>query len=188
MSEKPVQMKNEAEEAPEEKVTLKGILIDIVQIVGTALILTFLLLIFIQPSIVDGPSMNPTLLNGDKMILWKLGSVTHNDIVVFNSHDSNNNNYVKRVVGIAGDHIVIRDSTITVNDEVLNETYINEPIFKGDVDIIVPEDCIYVLGDNRNHSNDSRAFGPVKLSDVKGKVIFNFDKTIRSIMSLIKGD
>ena len=188
MSEKPVQMKDSTDKGSEEKVTLKGILIDIIQIVGTALILTFLLLIFIQQSIVDGPSMNPTLLHGDKLILWKLGNVTHNDIVVFNSHDAKNNNYVKRVIGIEGDHIVIQNSVITVNDEVLNETYINEPVFNGDVDIIVPEDCIYVLGDNRNHSNDSRAFGSVKVSDIKGKVVFNFDKMIRDIVSMIKGD
>ncbi len=83
---------------------------------------------------------------------------------------------------------MIQNSVITVNDEVLNETYINEPVFNGDVDIIVPEDCIYVLGDNRNHSNDSRAFGSVKVSDIKGKVVFNFDKMIRDIVSMIKGD
>lgn len=167
----------------QKKPSPKGLLIDLIQVVVTALVLTFIILIFIQPSIVDGNSMYPTLHNNDKLILWKLGDIEQGDIVVFDSHDAENNKYVKRVIGVAGDHIVISNSTITVNDIVLSEPYINEVQFGGEVDLIVPEDHIYVLGDNRNHSNDSRIFGPVALKDVSGKMIFNFDKTIRSVLA-----
>ncbi len=169
------------EESQEEKPSLKGLLIDLVEVVGTALVLTFVLLIFIQPSIVDGRSMFPTLHDNDKLLLWKLGDIDRNDIVVFDSHDMENNKYVKRVIGIAGDEIIIKDSIVTVNGTVLNETYINEPSFNGDISLIVPEDEIFVLGDNRNHSNDSRAFGTVKLDDVDGKMVFNLNGWIRSI-------
>ena len=176
--------KNDIEEK-EEKVSLKGLLIDIVQIVGTAFILTFILLIFIQPSIVSGESMYPTLHHNDKLILWKLGELEAGDIVVFDSHNQNNDKYVKRVIGVAGDHVEIVDTVVTVNDVVIDESYVNpaEPLIdSGTVDIVVPEGEIYVLGDNRNHSNDSRRFGTVDLDDVDGKVVFNLDKTIRSLL------
>lgn len=174
-------IKNDAEE----KVSLKGLLLDIIQIVGTAFILTFILLIFIQPSIVSGDSMYPTLHHNDKLILWKLGSLEAGDIVVFDSHNPNNDKYVKRVIGVAGDHIEIVNSVVSVNGIVLDESYVNpaEPLNdRGTIDLIVPEDEIYVLGDNRNHSNDSRSFGTVDLDDVNGKVIFNLDKTIRTAL------
>lgn len=174
---------NQQKEA-DESVSLKGLLIDIIQIVGTALLLTFVLLIFIQPSIVSGESMYPTLHHNDKLILWKLGTPDAGDIVVFDSHNANNDKYVKRVIGVEGDHVEIIDSVVTVNDVILDEYYVNqaeELIDAGDVDLIVPEGEIFVLGDNRNHSNDSRSFGTVDLDDVDGKVIFNLEKTFRSI-------
>lgn len=171
----------QTEEPQEEKASLKGLIIDLVEVIGTALVLTFVLLIFIQPSIVDGRSMYPTLHDNDKLILWKLGSIDRNDIVVFDSHDMDNNKYVKRVIGIAGDEIVIKDSIVTVNGTTLDETYINEPTFNGDISLTVPDGEIFVLGDNRNHSNDSRAFGTVKLNDVDGKMVFNLNSWLRSI-------
>lgn len=173
----------QAEEPQEEKPSLKGLIIDLIEVVGTALVLTFVLLIFIQPSIVEGRSMFPTLHDNDKLLLWKLGAIERNDIVVFDSHDMDNNKYVKRVIGIAGDEITIKDSVVTVNGTILDEIYINEPIFNGDLSLTVPEDEIFVLGDNRNHSNDSRAFGTVKLNDVDGKMIFNLNGWIRSIFN-----
>ncbi len=181
MSDKPIKEKNDNEES----FSLKGLFLDFIQIIGTALVLTFILLIFIQPSVVSGDSMYPTLHHNDKLILWKLGEPEQGDIVVFDSHNANNDKYVKRVIGVAGDHVEIIDSVVTVNDIAIDESYVNpaEPLYnKGDVDIIVPEGEIYVLGDNRNHSNDSRNFGPVDLDDVDGKVVFNLDKTIRSIL------
>lgn len=172
------------EKGSEEAFSLKGLVIDFIQIIGTALVLTFILLRFIQPNIVSGDSMYPTLHNHDKLITWKLGALEQGDIVVFDSHNAHEDKYVKRVIGVAGDHVEIIDSVVTVNDVVLDESYVNpaEALYnKGNVDIIVPEGEIYVLGDNRNHSNDSRSFGTVDLEDVDGKVVFNLDKTIRSI-------
>lgn len=181
MSDKQITEKPDKEEA----VSLKGLFLDFIQIIGTALVLTFVLLIFIQPSVVSGDSMYPTLHDNDKLILWKLGEPDAGDIIVFDSHNANNDKYVKRVIGVAGDHVQIIDSVVSVNDTILNEFYVNpaEPLYNsGDVDIVIPEGEIYVLGDNRNHSNDSRSFGTVDLDDVDGKVVFNLDKTIRSLL------
>ena len=181
MSDKQIKEKNKNEES----FSLKGLFLDLIQIIGTALVLTFILLIFIQPNLVIGESMYPTLHPHDKLISWKLGEPEQGDIVVFDSHNANDDDYVKRVIGVAGDHVEIIDSVVIVNDIVIDESYVNpaEALYnKGDVDIIVPEGEIYVLGDNRNHSTDSRSFGTVDLDDVEGKVVFNLDKTIRSIL------
>lgn len=166
-----------------ESTSLKRIVLDLLEIIGAALALTFLLLIFIQPSIVEGSSMYPTLHDNDKLLLWKLGDIEKGDIVVFDSHDLENSKYVKRVIGTEGDHVVIAGNTVIVNNKIVKEPYINEDDFYGDVDLLVSEDSIFVLGDNRNHSNDSRAFGEVKLEDVEGKVVFNLDKVFRNLFS-----
>lgn len=166
-----------------ESASLKRMVLDLAEIIGAALILTFLLLIFIQPSIVEGSSMYPTLHNNDKLMLWKLGDLEKGDIVVFDSHDLENNKYVKRVIGTAGDNVVIAGNVVIVNDVIMEELYINESEFYGDVNMVVSENCIFVLGDNRNHSNDSRSFGEVKLDDVDGKVVFNLDKVFRNLFS-----
>jgi signal peptidase I len=166
-----------------ESPSLKRIILDLIEIVGAALALTFILLIFIQPSIVEGASMYPTLHHNDKLLLWKLGELEKGDIVVFDSHDKEDNKYVKRVIATAGDHVVISGNVVVVNDKIVQEPYINEVDFYGSVDLLVSEGCIFVLGDNRNHSNDSRAFGEVKLIDVDGKVVFNLDKIFRNIFS-----
>lgn len=180
----PESMQNDKQE--NQPASFKGLLIDLIQVIGTALILTFILLIFIQPSIVKGDSMYPTLHNADKLILWKLGDFDAGDIVVFDSHDAQNDKYVKRIIATAGDHIVISDSTVFVNDEPLDEAYINEAEFGGNVNLVVPDGELFVLGDNRNHSNDSRAFGCISLKDVDGKVVFNFDKMLRNIFHSTK--
>ncbi|NLZ80625.1 MAG: signal peptidase I [Clostridiales bacterium] len=166
-----------------ESTSLKRIVLDLLEIIGAALALTFLLLIFIQPSIVEGSSMYPTLHDNDKLLLWKLGDLEKGDIVVFDSHDLENSKYVKRIIGTKGDHVVIAGNTVIVNNKIVEEPYINEDDFYGDVDLLVSEDSIFVLGDNRNHSNDSRAFGEVKLEDVEGKVVFNLDKVFRNLFS-----
>ncbi len=166
-----------------ESVSLKGIILDLAEIIGAALALTFLLLIFIQPSIVEGSSMYPTLHHNDKMLLWKLGEFEKGDIIVFDSHDPENNKYVKRIIGTEGDHVVIAGNVVIVNNKIIEEPYINEVGFNGNVDMVVSEDYVFVLGDNRNHSNDSRAFGEIKLEDVDGKVVFNLNKVFRNLFS-----
>lgn len=85
--------------------------------------------------------------------------------------------YIKRVIGVPGDHIKIKEGKVFVNDEVLEEKYLSEAI-KTDMslggefdDIIVPEGYIYVLGDNRMASSDSRRFGCIPIDKIEGKVV-----------------
>lgn len=161
--------------------TLKTFFIDLVQIFVSAILLTLVLLIFVRPCIVSGNSMLPTYQNKDFLILWKLGGVNRNDIVAFNSHNPLEELYIKRVIAVEGDHLVIKDSQVYVNDELINEPYIKEAQFLGDIDTTIEAGHIFVMGDNRNNSTDSRVMGQIDVDDVLGKVLINFHQIIRNI-------
>ena len=85
--------------------------------------------------------------------------------------------YIKRVIGIAGDRVQIKDGKVYVNGEELKEEYLPEGTTTKTVyynDVIVPEGCVYVMGDNRDQSMDSRTFGCIPLEKVEGKVILRY--------------
>jgi len=81
--------------------------------------------------------------------------------------------YIKRVIGLPGDRIDIEDGVVMVNGTVLNEPYIAEPPL-ATTHTVVPEDCLFCMGDNRNNSSDSRYWGPMPLSNLKGQAVFNY--------------
>ena len=83
--------------------------------------------------------------------------------------------YIKRVIGLPGEHIEIKDGKIYVNEEELDEPYLQSGIVtsakvKGLDDFIVPENCVFAVGDNRNHSTDCREFGCIPLEKIESKV------------------
>lgn len=88
--------------------------------------------------------------------------------------DENNKNkkIVKRIIGLPNDHVVIKDGYVYVNDKKLDEEYLDNFYTMGNIDIIVPNDEIFVLGDNRSNSRDSRdsSIGTIEISDIIGKV------------------
>ena len=98
---------------------------------------------------------------------------------VYNVLEINKMSYIKRVIGLPGDHVEIKDGSIYINGEKLQEDYLqsgvvtdaNKGIF---TDLIVPENCVYVVGDNRTKSTDSRCFGCIPLEKIEGKVIIRF--------------
>ncbi|MBQ9764788.1 MAG: signal peptidase I [Lachnospiraceae bacterium] len=164
-----------------EPYTIKTFFIDLIQVVGTALILTLLILLFVQPCIVSGTSMYPTYYDKDIILVWKHGDIERNDIIAFDSNNPDNELYIKRVIAIEGDHLVIKDSKVYVNDVLVDEPYINELVFSANVDTVIEPGHIFVMGDNRNHSTDSRILGQVDLEEVLGKVLINFNKSIRNL-------
>ncbi|MBO5478013.1 MAG: signal peptidase I [Clostridia bacterium] len=89
--------------------------------------------------------------------------------------DVNKTTYIKRVIGLPGDHIEIKDGNVYRNGEMLNEPYIREPLTEDQQeeysDVVVPEDTVYVMGDNRGSSMDSRTFGCIPYDRVNGKVV-----------------
>ena len=136
--------------------------------------ITVLLLNFLFPLCkVDGHSMDPTLYDSQLVLSRRTKELKNNDVIIFYEPHLQKK-LVKRVIAKPGDTICIKDSVVTVNGSVLNETYINEKVFEGDLETTVPEDKYFVMGDNRNHSTDSRAFGYVDKENVIGRLFTVF--------------
>lgn len=170
-------------------------------IILIAPVLALLLTWFVFQSYqVDGPSMEPTLLNNDRLIVWKFPHTwaritghqfvpNRGDVIILNesglsSYGSadNTKQLVKRVIGLPGDHIVIEDGVLTVynseNPEGFNpdETlpYGDEmalPLSQIDVDVTLTDTQVFVAGDNRPNSLDSRTFGPIETDQIVGKLV-----------------
>ena len=151
-----------------------------IKIIVTAIVIAVTVSIFVQPVLVDGSSMFPTLKDKDYLIvnkfMYKLDEPEREDIIVAKSKllDENNKNkkIVKRIIGLSNDHVVIKDGYVYVNDKKLEEEYLDDFYTMGNIDIIVPNNEIFVLGDNRSNSRDSRdsSIGTIEISDIIGKV------------------
>lgn len=149
---------------------------------------------------VDGPSMEHTLENNDRLIVWKLprtlARVTghayvpnRGDIIIFNEGDlpelsqsQDVSQLVKRVIGLPGDRVVVRDGHITIYNRQHPDGFDPDttlpygkdhplPFTQGNIDVTLNSNQIYVCGDNRTVSLDSRIFGPVDVSSVVGKLV-----------------
>jgi signal peptidase I len=130
---------------------------------------------------VDGTSMEATLENKDVMFEEKismyLNNINRRDIITFRSMVEVGKNYIKRVIGLEGDVIELKDGKVFLNNLKLNEEYLKPDtitsegsFLKNNEKYIVPKGSVFVMGDNRNNSSDGRDFGPVKLSDITGRV------------------
>ncbi len=124
---------------------------------------------------VEGYSMVPTLRGGEFVLVYRLayrfGRQPHRgDIIVFRPNDNGLGDYIKRVIGLPGDEVLIQNGTVFINNRPLDEPYIMEkPRYNGYWK--VPPGHIFVLGDNRNHSTDSHILGPIPLERVLGQAV-----------------
>ena len=145
---------------------IKEIIPYIVIVLVVVLIRTFI----ITPVRVDGDSMKNTLKNGDILLLYKLGSINRFDIIVLDE-EKDNEKIIKRVIGLPGETVAIKKGKIYINDKVIDDEYAYGET--SDYDKVTLEDEEYfILGDNRLISKDSRYFGPIKKSEIKGKIVF----------------
>lgn len=182
-------MRLDKQEQPEQKEELSSsdsLKLDLyfwLQALVAALVLLILVFTFVGRIIgVSGSSMVPTLHDGDMLLLQSIGyTPRQGDVVVLTKEfDAADGPIVKRVIATGGQHVVIDydAGTVTVDGVVLDEPYINEPMERpmGEsiTDVVVPEGSIFVMGDNRNHSSDSRdvTLGTVDERYVLGRAIW----------------
>jgi len=159
----------------------------LIWIVGIIILVKIVQAFVIQPFIVDGASMLPTYHNQEFLLVdkfsYRVSSPTRGDIMIFKLYENNNNPYegkhlIKRVIGLPGERVVIRGGVTTIyNDQNPNGFLLPEPFvtFKEvtkEADQTLDEDHYFVMGDNRAQSYDSRDWGPLDVSNIKGQVLF----------------
>ena len=141
-----------------------------------ALVITFVA----QSYLVQGASMLPTLREGERVLVdkltYKLREPARGEVVVFRYPADMRRKFIKRVIGVPGDVVEVRDWLMYVNGEPLHEEYILGPTYDEFGPVEVPEDTVFVLGDNRNHSEDSRhaSVGLVHRSLLIGRAVLTY--------------
>lgn len=146
-----------------------------------AIVLAFFIRYFIvELYMVEGPSMRPTLVSGERLVvnkfLYRFKEPQRGEVVVFRYPKDPSRDFIKRVIGVPGDTIEVKDGRVIRNGQVLDESYILERIRGNYSPAKVPEGHIFAMGDNRNNSEDSRfkdvGFVPYELIKGKAMVIF----------------
>jgi signal peptidase I len=131
-----------------------------------------------QPVRFEGTSMLPNYHDGDRLMLEKgLTSYERGDVVCFYYPRDPSKSFVKRIIGLPGEQVEIRDREIYINGVALAEPYVSPEYNRAPSRFgpeVIPQGQYFVVGDNRDHSNDSRAWGPVPAELIYGKVLFRY--------------
>lgn len=164
----------EQSEPSQDSQSLKQFFVDLLETIILAVVLFFAINAVSARVRVDGFSMVPTLQNGEYVLVNRLAFRNklpeYGDIIVFASPQVSDLDLIKRVIGLPGDRIRISGGVVQVNDQVLEEPYIAAaPIYNGEWN--VPKGNLFVLGDNRNDSSDSHAWGLLPIENVIGKAV-----------------
>lgn len=156
----------------EEKINWKQFVWDLVETIALAVLLYIGINAISARVRVDGFSMRPTLDDGEFVLVnrisYRLGAIERGDIIVFNYPPNPEQELIKRVIGLSGDQVKISNGQVSVNGYILDEPYIAQsPNYNGEW--TVPEDSLFVLGDNRNNSSDSHSWGMLPIENIVGK-------------------
>ncbi|MGL5327958.1 MAG: signal peptidase I [Peptostreptococcaceae bacterium] len=154
-----------------------------VKTIAIALVLAGIITSVVAPTIVSGDSMYPTLKDKDYLFVNKLAYMNgkipqKGDIIVFETdlidYDSGKEkDLVKRVIALPGEHIIIKDGQVSIDGVILDEEYLKGVYTDGEIDMIVPENHVFTMGDNRPASGDSRQanLGAIDIDDIIGKIM-----------------
>jgi signal peptidase I len=146
-----------------------------------SVLIAIVLIVFIyQPVKVEGTSMMPALTDQERIFINKftyrfgIGSIERGDLVVFWYPNDQSKSYIKRVIGLPGDTVEVKNGTVIVNGRRLDEDYVPEGYrdHQSFPAVKVNPDSYYVLGDHRSSSNDSRVWGTVERKYIYGKAVF----------------
>lgn len=156
----------------------KNFVFEVIDCILTGIVIAFLITRIFVPTVVLGNSMHPTLLNNERLFVNKLAYVfegktpKRNDIIVFTPGNNENILYIKRVIAVEGDTIAIKDNKVYVNSVEIKEPYLKEKMNTPDIEEQkINKGYVFVMGDNRNNSADSRIIGPIHIDSILGKLI-----------------
>ena len=164
-----------------------GGLVEFLVILAVAFVLVFG---FVRPFVLEAfripsESMVPTLLVGDRVFvnkfIYRFTEPERGDVVVFESVNGGEEDLIKRIVALAGDEVEVRNGTLLVNGEAREEPYLNRNLPFNDSygPSEVPEGHVFVMGDNRANSADSRVFGPLPIENIEGEAFVRFWPPLR---------
>lgn len=151
--------------------------------VGSLFIVVYLFIM--QPNQIKGVSMEPTFENGDYIftskVTFKMRKPKRGDVVVFHSPRNKDIEYIKRVIALPGETVSIENQEIYINGVKINEQYVSAKttimpgsLVQEGLPVLVPEGSLFVMGDNRPRSSDSREFGTIPQSTVVGQVFYRY--------------
>lgn len=160
----------------------RGGVLELVVIAAVAFALVFGIVrpFIVEAFVIPSESMVPTLMVGDRVLankfIYDFTDPEKGDVAVFESVEVEGQDLIKRVVGTPGDTVEVREGKLYVNGEPQNEPYIKEGggISPPQQEFTVPEDSVFVMGDNRSNSRDSRFFGPVPEENLEGEAFVTF--------------
>lgn len=160
----------------------RGGVLELVVIAAVAFALVFGIVrpFIVEAFVIPSESMVPTLMVGDRVLankfIYDFTDPEKGDVAVFESVEVEGQDLIKRVVGTPGDTVEVREGKLYVNGEPQNEPYIKKGggISPPQQEFTVPKDSVFVMGDNRSNSRDSRFFGPVPEENLEGKAFVTF--------------
>jgi len=131
-------------------------------------------LFLVQPFYVEGASMEPNFFQNEYLIIdeisYRFNEPQRGEVIIFKSPQDSHSYFIKRVIGLPGEKVKVKDGRIFINSQELAELYINNFSSEDNEEIIIAQDEYFVLGDNRINSLDSRSFGPIKKTSIIGRV------------------
>ncbi len=160
--------------------------LDFVEIVVIALAMFVVMYLFLfQPHEVKGSSMYPNFHDGEYLltdkISYRLNSPKRGEVIIFKAPKNEEYDYIKRIIGLPGDTVMVKSGRVYINGKVIFENYLPADFqtSAGDLwqegkTVTIPANNYFVMGDNRDHSSDSRDWGPVPKENIIGKAFFRY--------------
>jgi len=168
-----------SEQAAHNHARAKSWIRELIESVLPALVIVLVVNVFLaQATRVEGQSMEPNLHNDQRLIIEKLSYKFHEprrgDIVVIRRPYQSSEPLIKRIIGLPGETVELNDGRVYVSGKTLEEPYLAQATLGRMPPRLVPEEHVFVLGDNRGASNDSRAFGTVPFDDIIGRAFVRY--------------